>query len=145
MYITINYLAIIVAAVANMILGALWFGPLFGKQWMRATFGSAAAAKAKMENAMEKGMGMSYGLMGLGSLVMAFTLSRILAFGVRYLGLGGLSLAFSTSLFLWVGLVVPITIGVVLWDGKSWGYWALTYTYYLVGFLLMSSILTFWM
>ena len=31
----VNYLAIVVAAIANMVVGALWYGPmLFAKQWM---------------------------------------------------------------------------------------------------------------
>jgi hypothetical protein len=31
--ITINYAAVLLAAVANMVVGMLWYGPLFGKQW----------------------------------------------------------------------------------------------------------------
>lgn len=30
----INYVAVVLAAVANMILGFVWFGPLFGKLWI---------------------------------------------------------------------------------------------------------------
>lgn len=30
----VNLLAIALAVVANMVLGMLWYGPLFGKQWM---------------------------------------------------------------------------------------------------------------
>ncbi len=32
--IEVNYLAIIVGAVFSMILGAIWYGPIFGKKWM---------------------------------------------------------------------------------------------------------------
>ena len=32
----INYGAVVGAAVASMILGSLWYGPLFGKPWMAA-------------------------------------------------------------------------------------------------------------
>ncbi|MCH7574095.1 MAG: DUF1761 domain-containing protein [Candidatus Marinimicrobia bacterium] len=34
--ISINYLAVLVAAAIEFGLGALWFGPLFGKPWMAA-------------------------------------------------------------------------------------------------------------
>jgi len=34
--ITINYLAVLVAAVVSFILGLLWHGPLFGKAWQEA-------------------------------------------------------------------------------------------------------------
>ena len=32
-----NWLAIVVATVITFILGAIWYGPLFGKAWMKAT------------------------------------------------------------------------------------------------------------
>ena len=32
----INWLAVVVAVVAAQVLGFLWYGPLFGKQWMAA-------------------------------------------------------------------------------------------------------------
>lgn len=32
---SINYLAVLIAAVASMIIGFLGYGPLFGKAWMR--------------------------------------------------------------------------------------------------------------
>ena len=31
----VNWIAIVIVAVFNMILGTLWYGPLFGKLWMR--------------------------------------------------------------------------------------------------------------
>lgn len=31
----INWLAIVAATIATMALGAVWYGPLFGKQWMK--------------------------------------------------------------------------------------------------------------
>ncbi len=33
----INYLAVLAAAVSAFVLGGLWYGPLFGKTWMRAS------------------------------------------------------------------------------------------------------------
>ena len=31
----VNFLAIIVCAVVSMIVGTIWYGPLFGKKWMK--------------------------------------------------------------------------------------------------------------
>ena len=33
----INWLAVLVAALSTFILGGLWYGPLFGRTWMRAS------------------------------------------------------------------------------------------------------------
>lgn len=30
----LNYLAILVAAIVPLFVGALWYGPLFGKRWL---------------------------------------------------------------------------------------------------------------
>ena len=30
----LNYLAIVVAGIVPMIVGALWYGPIFGKRWL---------------------------------------------------------------------------------------------------------------
>src|SRR3989337_3239270 len=36
--VSVNYLAVVVAAVASMIIGAIWYSPrVFGKMWMRLT------------------------------------------------------------------------------------------------------------
>ena len=32
----ISWLAVVVAIVANMVLGFVWYGPIFGKAWMKA-------------------------------------------------------------------------------------------------------------
>ncbi len=44
----INYLAVVVAAIANMVLGFLWYGSLFGKQWIKLSgFTAEAMNEAK--------------------------------------------------------------------------------------------------
>jgi hypothetical protein len=140
MEVPINYLAVLVAAIANMILGSLWFGPFFGKAWMRA----GDWTEEKMTEAKKKGMTMSYALMGLGSLVMACTLAHVLVLTNTYFGTSGVSLGVSVGFLSWIGFVAPVTMGVVLWENKSWTYWAITYGYYLVALVLMGAILAVW-
>lgn len=140
MDVPVNYLTVLIAAIANMILGSLWFGPLFGKAWAAA----GGWTKETMTEAKKKGMAMSYALMGLGSLVMACTLAHVLVLTNAYFGTSGVSLGISIGFLSWIGFVVPVTMGVVLWENKSWMYWAITYTYYLVAFLLMGALLAVW-
>ena len=54
--VTINYIAVLVAAIVNMVLGFLWYGPLFGKQWIQMM----NFDKKKMAEAKRKGMGKTY-------------------------------------------------------------------------------------
>ena len=140
MEIPINYMAVLAAAVANMVLGALWFGPIFGKMWIKAS----GMSPEQCEAGKHKNMGGSYALMFLGSLVMAYVLAHALVFGNAYLGTSGMLAGLVVGFWNWLGFVAPVTIGVVLWDGKPWKYWAITYLYNLVGFLIMGAILALW-
>ena len=63
-----NYLAFIVAALIPMAVGAIWYGPLFGKIWMR----SCGMTEEKMKSG---NMAMTIGL----SLVLAFLLAFIIS------------------------------------------------------------------
>lgn len=141
MDVPVNYMAVLMAAVANMVLGFLWFGPVFGKLWMK----HSGMTSEMMEAAKKQGMGKSYALMALGSLLMAYVLSHALIFASSYLGTSGVSAGLQTGFWNWLGFVAPVTIGVVLWDRKSWGHWAVTYLYYLVGLMMMGVILAMWM
>ncbi len=137
----INYLAVVVAAAASMVIGFLWYGPLFGKPWMALmgiTPEKIEAAKAK------GGMGKSYALMALASLVMSFVLAHALIFAATYLKVSGLSAAFQAAFWNWLGFIAPVTLGSVLWEGRPWKLWILNNAYYLVSLFVMATILAFW-
>ena len=138
MTVSINYLAVLLAAVANIVLGFLWYGPLFGKQWI-AMMGFT---KESMDEAKKKGMAKSYALMALGSLIMSYVLAHSFIFASAYTqtpgAVGGLMVGF----WSWLGFVAPVTLGTVLWEGKTWKLWILNSGYYFVGLLIMGVILS---
>ena len=136
----INYLAVLAAAIASMVLGYLWYGPLFGKIWIAAS----GMTPDKIEAAKAKGMTTSYILMFVGSLVMAYILSHALVFAMSYLGTSGVSAGFTAGFWNWLGFIAPVTLGSVLWEGKSWKLWILNNSYYLVSLLAMGMILAMW-
>ena len=141
MSVPINYLAVIVAAFANMVLGALWYGPLFGEAWKTMM----AFSPEKLAAMKAKGMAMSYGLMAIGSILMAWVLAHAIIFAGAFLEMGGLSTGLMAGFMNWLGFVVPVTVGAVLWEGRSWKLWWLNASYSLVGFLIMGAILSVWM
>ena len=139
----VNYLAVLAGAVSNMVLGFLWYGPLFGKQWM-ALMGFTPERIAEAKAGEGKGMGKSYFLAFVGALVMAFVLSHTLVFAQSYMNVEGISSGLSSGFWMWLGFVAPITLGSVLWEGKSWKLWILTNSYYLLTLLVMGTILAVW-
>src|SRR3989344_318591 len=141
MEVYVNYWVIIVAAVANMALGFVWYGPLFGKIWISLM----AFTPEKMEEAKKKGMTKTYVIAFAGSLLMAFVLYHAIVFASYYLEVTGISAGLQAAFWNWIGFVVPVTLSSLLWEGKSLKLWFLNIGYYLVSLVLMGVILSYWM
>ena len=136
--ITINYLAVLVAAIGSMILGALWYGPLFGKKWSEMMGWSTMSPEQTAE--MKKGATKSYLWMFLGSLVTAYVMAHVVwAFK---------AMDFSTGLqagfWMWLGFIATTTLGSVLWEGKSMKLWLLNHGYNMLNLCWMGVLLAIW-
>lgn len=136
----VNYLAVLVAAVLSMIIGSVWFGPLFGKQWMKLM----GMTKESMQGMKPEAMMKLYGIQFIGSLVMAFVLAHALVFASTYLHESGVSAGLQTGFWNWAGFIAPVTLGSVLWEGKSWKLWCFNNAYYLVSLCAMGVLLALW-
>ena len=76
---------------------------------------------------------------------MGCVLGKFLVFLSFYIGLIGFAAGLKVGFLSWLGFIAPVTLGSVLWEGKSWRLWFLMNSYYLVALLVMGSILAFWM
>lgn len=132
----INYLAVIVAAIVHMIVGALWFSPaLFGKKWMAQTGMTAEKMKAAKANMPKK-----YVVALISALVMAF----ITAHFINFVGATTLADGIQTAFWIWLGFIATVTLGKVLWDGKPIQLYILENGYNLVSLAIMGAILALW-
>jgi hypothetical protein len=111
MEIAINYFAVGAAAVAAVVLGSLWYGPIFGKVWMKE-MGFPEGHAMKGSGSMAR----SYGLMALGSIVMAFVLAHSIAFARLAGEMSNINAGLQGGFWNWLGFVAPVTLGVVLWE-----------------------------
>ncbi len=133
----INYWAVLVAAVANMVLGFLWYGYIFGKPWARMM----GYTKEKMEEMKKKGgMGKSYLLMFIGTLLMNYIFSYFIGYAQAATITAGLLL----GVMVWLGFFVTTMIGSVLWEGKPVALYILNVGYHLVNLLISGAILAGW-
>jgi hypothetical protein len=89
MDVAINYLAIIGCVVFSMVVGFLWYGPLFGKKWSKEMDFTKADQEAAMAN--PKRMYLNYASTALGSAVIAYVLAHALVFGNAYMHTSGLA------------------------------------------------------
>lgn len=135
--IQINYLAVLVAAIASMVIGALWFSPvLFGNLWMKLS----NISKADIEKAKQKGMAKSYFWAFISTLVMAYVLANLINFTGSDTFAEGIRLGF----WLWLGFIATVSLGRVLWEGKSFKLWILDNAHNLIAIIVMSAILVTW-
>jgi ABC-type multidrug transport system permease subunit len=136
MEIDINYFAVVVAAIVSMFIGALWYGKLFRKQWMELmgfTAESMMSMKMKARTA--------YILQFVASLVMACVLARVMIISQGYFNYPILHIGLLSAFWMWLGFVLPVTVGAVLWEGRAWKLWFINAGNYLVSLFVIGIIL----
>ena len=131
-----NYLVLGAAIATSFIFGFLWYGPVFGKEWAKLSGLSMGSMKMKPKTMV---------FMVIGTFLMALTLDHALIFGSAYLKVSGASAGLQAGFWNWLGFIAPVTMGVVLWEGKPWKLWMINAGFYLVNLLVMGVILAMWM
>ena len=128
-----NWVAIIIAAVAQFVIGWIWYGPLFGKTWM-------SMMGMSQQSMSREGMGKTMILTFVGSLVTAAVLSML----VGSMGAKTLNAGIAAGFWAWLGFVATVTLGGVLFAKMSWNLYILNNAYYLVSLAVMGAILAKW-
>jgi hypothetical protein len=142
MMVDINYLAVLVAAVASMIIGYLWYGPLFGKAWAR---GMGWDTNPELMASMKKMAPKAYLQQFIGALIMAYVLAHVVWMSlVAFPEYTPLMRGINSGFFSWLGFVLPVKYGDKLWTGKAFKYVAIDIGYYLVLLVVMGIILSCW-
>ena len=125
------------AAVSAMVVGSIWYGPLFGKMWMHLQGWS----REDIEKGKAQGMGKVYALGFVSAFVTAYVLAHLsVLVGVDSFGEGGWQLAF----WSWLGLMAPVSFASYLWEGKPLKLVLLYAGNNLVTVLVMVAILASW-
>ena len=135
--------AILAAMTANIAIGFLWYGPLFGKAWM-GEVGMAAdhkPAPGVMKRAMI--------LMVVGAFLTAFVLAHSVEVWRPSTWKVGPDAAnatygFYSAFFTWVGFYVPVLLSSVAWESKSWKLFGINAGYYFTALLAAGMILAYW-
>ena len=122
------------------VLGFLWYGPIFGKLWIKLSKMPAtevAKAKKKGMSGMWKQMILNF----VGTFVMVYVLAGLISLLVITSPAQGAVLGF----WIWLGFFACTTLlGGVLWEGKPWGLFALNGLYWLVNLKLAGFLIVLW-
>jgi hypothetical protein len=128
-----NYPAVAVCAIAYWLLGALWYGVLFGARWMA------------LENiTIEQGKSMNSALPYIVTLVLDLLLAYVLAQLCAWRSANTAGRGAAIGVLLWIGIVAPITYTTSMYEMRSKELFAINEFYPLVGLCLMGVILGAW-
>ncbi len=126
----VNWMAIVIAAVIQMVVGFLWYSPmLFGNAW-------AKMSGIKMDPSKKMPM-MPMVWMFVGTLVLSFVLSGF----VGYAGAKGLMDGAFVGIMAWLGFIATTTVHTVLFENKPFKLYLLNNGHYLVGLALAGAVL----
>ncbi len=129
----INWLAVIVAALIPMVVGSLWYGPLFGKAWMKLMELTEEQIKENF-NAVQ-----SYGISTLMAFIMAFVLANVINMGEP-----GATSGMMLGALIWLGFFVPYGFQSVAFEMKKTQIYVLSMGCNLLVLLLMGLVLGAW-
>jgi len=131
--IPINFWAVLVAAVAKMVVGAIWYSPpLFAGPW-RALIG---ISEADMKAVLGKAMAVDF----VGSLIMAF----VLVHAVVYAGATTAVLGAAVGFLNWLGFVATVTIAQVTYERRPFRLFLINNGALLIALVIMGAILAVW-
>jgi len=128
-----NYLAVIVAAIAYWLLGAIWYGVVFGEAWM-------ALEHITAEQARSMNPVLPYVITLALNVLIAYALEQICIWrNANTLGRGA-----SVGVLLWIGFVGPVTFTTYMYEMRPKELYAINQFFPLAGFVLMGAILGGW-
>jgi hypothetical protein len=134
MDVQINYLAVLLAAIAAMIIGAGWYaGPVFGDAWMKMVKldkdKAAKAAPVVLTGAFFLAIIMAYVLFYIAILLQQYYLNTFFVSAVQ------------TAFLLWAGMLVPTIVTHGLFEQRRKKLMALTIAYEFVTIMVMGLVI----
>jgi len=127
----VNWLAVLVAALSGFVIGALWYGPLFGKVWMRLT-------GMTKEKGAQANMAVTFGG--------AYVLNLIAALGIATVSVehAGVMFALHVGLLGAFFFVAPALGVIYLFEQQPFRLWLVNAGYQLVNFAAMGAVIGAW-
>jgi hypothetical protein len=128
----VNFLAVLVAALAYFFLGFLWYGVLFTKPWM-------ALEGVSAQTPQPPNMALHY--------LVTFLLQILLCYGLavachwRNAGLAGGAML---GIVIWILFIAPVTLSCYMFESRPLALFAINYGYDLAGMALAGAIVGGW-
>ncbi len=133
-----NIIAVLVAGLIPMVIGSVWYGPLFGQMWINLTGKTEEEIRASIKPIK------MYVVTFIMSLIMAYVLAHILeAFADAY-DVTGLYAGIQGAFWVWLGFVFTVGYQAVAFGDKKLRLFGLNMAYNLVSLLGMGALIGIW-
>lgn len=146
---TIHYLEIFTSAIVAMIVGSVWYGPIFGKRWMDINSASKSANSTptnpestdsilEARKEMQKKAGPLYAVQFILTLFQLFVLDLYIQGWAEATGV-------ENALWIFAAFVMPTIAGCSMWTADTgkvkWSRFLIQSGYQLVIFIIFGAIL----
>ncbi len=131
----VNFVAVFVATVAAFMVGALWYGPLFGKQW-KVLMGFSDETMKSMSMTMTKAMSGGF----VATLILVFVLANFM----RALQVFTLDMAFALAFWIWLGFVATIMSNSMWYENRPMKLYIINASHYFVALMVAAAVLAWW-
>jgi hypothetical protein len=128
--------AILASAASSMVIGFVWYGPLFGKAWARYS----GWTEEKIKTVSEKSMGLTYGLTLIAAIVSSLALTVL----SRSLGATTATDGLMIGLLAGVGLAAMALATNFLFEHRPLGFWLIVAGYEVIFMAVAGVIVTIW-
>jgi len=132
----INYLAVLVAAIAHFLVGGLWYGLLFGNKFVELIGWSPEKLQQMESHNPTKEMVLAF--------LLAVILVFVMAHFIQYTRARTVFEGIQTAFLLWLGFVATTQFATVMFEERNLGLYLLNVGYQLVACLIAGVILVLW-
>ena len=132
MFEDLNYTAIVVITLIVFVLGFLWYGPFFGKEWMKLVGLTDKDVKGPMAPPIIKGLISSFIMISIAVYFVSLT-------GARTWQEGALQ-----GLVLGIGLVATVLFGEVNWEQRPVKLYFINTLYWLIALAIAGGAYVAW-
>ena len=130
----LNYFAIFVAVLINVMVGSFWYSPVgFGKRWSKLS-------GVDMMKLPKSEANRAIGFVMLAAIVQVVALAII----INSLGITKASDGLATGTVLWAGFTAATTVGNNLYSRLTWNFWWLNASFFLVVMSVNAVLLSVW-
>ena len=127
----VNWLAVLLGALAGFVVGGVWYGPVMGKRWM----GAVGLSEEQLKTGAN--MPLIYGLAFVFSLIASWTLAHTFATYAQDLSI---PVKVMTSFGVALGFIVPAIGTNYLFSQKSKALFLIDAGYWLLFYIAMGAV-----